>query len=455
MCLLRACLGSITALMILAGIVAAQKPSADGDLLEEAKRLQRVAEEKVEAEVRQALAQAERLAKTDQAGAIERLKKALAQIEDDTNLPAKRRESLTHMLQDRIRVAQADKDGVSEKQKTNARANDKRVNDARRVADQDKLVRDVKAVNQLREQGKTEEASRQAADLARQQPYVPVANASEQSAFALDRATQARRELKEKEKAYLGGHNDVVRSSVLPATDMEYPKDWKERTKGRSGSVVKLTEKEKAIIRTLNSPISVNFKNSKFEDVLEYIRTSTGLNIIVDIDALKDVEASYDTPVTLKVNNMTVRTVLRKVLADIGMTYVIKDEGIRATSAQKAKDMMVVRAYYIGDVLALWGQLGLANAPAAQAAPAAAQPGKGIPGFAPFGFAADNPQVQAVQNMQYVKGIMEMIENSVDPSSWRANGGNGTIFFHAASMSLIVKQSAEVHASLGSSGLIK
>jgi hypothetical protein len=48
-----------------------------------------------------------------------------------------------------------------------------------------------------------------------------------------------------------------------------------------------------------------------------------------------------------------------------------------------------------------------------------------------------------------------MIQTSVDPQSWQANGGNGSIVFNAPSMSLIIKQSAEVHALLGGSGMMK
>jgi hypothetical protein len=255
---------------------------------------------------------------------------------------------------------------------------------------------------------------------------------------------------------------DIERSAILPGGDFEFPKDWKERTKGRTATV-KLSDKEKSILKSLSSPISVNFKNSKLEDVLEYLRTYTGQNIIVDTDALKDVEASYDTPITLKGNNLSVRTVLRKVLADVGLTYIIQNELIRATSAQKAKDTMVVRAYYIGDIIANWGLInGLGSGPPLPVNPVP-QVQPGWVGFGALGGAVQvapaiapaAPQAQSILNMQNVKAIIEMVENSVDSTSWRTNGGNGTISFHAASMSLLIKQSAEVHAMLGSGGVLR
>ena len=39
--------------------------------------------------------------------------------------------------------------------------------------------------------------------------------------------------------------------------------------------------------------------------------------------------------------------------------------------------------------------------------------------------------------------------------SWQGNNGSGAVFFHLPSMSLVIKQSAEVHALLGSGGLLQ
>ena len=49
--------------------------------------------------------------------------------------------------------------------------------------------------------------------------------------------------------------------------------------------------------------------------------------------------------------------------------------------------------------------------------------------------------------------IVTLITQSVEPSSWDVNGGNGTITFEPITMSLIIKQSAEVHYQIRGSGL--
>ena len=57
--------------------------------------------------------------------------------------------------------------------------------------------------------------------------------------------------------------------------------------------------------------------------------------------------------ITLTVSPKTIamRTALRKVLADQGLSYVIKDEVIYVTTAAKAREMMSTRVYYVGDLV--------------------------------------------------------------------------------------------------------
>ena len=133
---------------------------------------------------------------------------------------------------------------------------------------------------------------------------------------------------------------------------------------------------------------------------------------------------------------MAARTVLRKLFADLGMTYVVKDESIYVVSAQKARELMVVRSYYVADLLASMGAVGMhSEASSLPLAPA-------LP--------AGQPLQAAVQAVQNANTLIEIIKTSVDAQTWRDNGGAGTITFHAPSLSLIIKQSAEVHFMLSS-----
>jgi hypothetical protein len=93
-------------------------------------------------------------------------------------------------------------------------------------------------------------------------------------------------------------------------------------------------------------------------------------------------------------------------------------------TVEKARDMLTTRVYYLGDV---------------------------VQGVGPFGGgAAWGPFLDFQQTMANAQLIVDAIQDSVDPLSWKKRGGPATVTFHFPTMSLIVRASSEVHASLGS-----
>jgi hypothetical protein len=168
-----------------------------------------------------------------------------------------------------------------------------------------------------------------------------------------------------------------------------------------------MTVKEKAIFKALNSSISVQFKDSRLEDVIEYLETVTGLTIALDKNALDSLNINYDTPVSANVKRVTLRFLLHKILGDLGLTYVVKDELIEVVTPQQARDMMVVRTYNIADLVV-------------------------------------DPYLPGLEFVNAAV-LIDLIETTIDPQSWRRNGGNGTIVYLPATRSLVIKQSAEFH----------
>jgi hypothetical protein len=272
--------------------------------------------------------------------------------------------------------------------------------------------------------GKTEEARRKADDLAKRYPGNPAVLAARQTTLAGEQASSARRYQAETGRRQTAVTQDVSRSSTPPLTEMEYPSDWSEKTRRRAAAST-LTEKEKAIVNALNSRVNVDFKDAKFEEVITYLRTLTNQNILVDQNALAEAQVTYTTPITVQAKGLSVRMLLRRALADLNLTYVVKDQAIQVTSTVRAKELMVVRTYYIGDLLGNGGINSYLGTPL-------------------------GGDFRAAEKSQQVSQIIDMVQTSVDPPSWDKAGGSGTITFNPATMSLIIRQSAEVHAMLGS-----
>lgn len=100
------------------------------------------------------------------------------------------------------------------------------------------------------------------------------------------------------------------------------------------------TEKQKEIERKLTMPVSFDFKNTPFHQVVEDLRTWTGINIMVDKQALEKEKISMDQAVDMKVETVTLRSALRIVLQQMRLTYVVEDEVLKITTEAQDKDQL-------------------------------------------------------------------------------------------------------------------
>lgn len=220
-------------------------------------------------------------------------------------------------------------------------------------------------------------------------------------------------------KGFQTAQNSVFESAVMPSGDYQFPspEKWKELSKLRSKST--MTERERAIMTELNKTRSVEFKGETFQDVINYLSKSTGQTITVPRNILEEAGVTYETPIKLEMKNVTTRSVLKKMLAELNLTYIIKDEAIEITTPERASRTLTTRTYYVGDLLA----------------------------------AATNPFAGPLANEaavgQQINSLMAMIVNTYDPDSWQIRGGPGTIVYNPISKAFIVRQTAEMHFMLG------
>jgi hypothetical protein len=424
----RSVLGALAVFVAgLAPAVADPPAPGDGDLLDQARRREQVAAQKVEADFRTALIELHKLAATDPARAAERCKKVLAVLEEDTVLSEHKREAWKRMLKDRIRVLEAEAAGAARDEAAKAdrtiRAEERRGADDRKAREQAQLRDDLDRARQLQKEGRGDEAQRLADDVARRHPTSPAADASRRITGMSNRVAELNDLKRERERRDSAAFKDVLTSAMPPIGDIEFPspEKWRDITKRRTKS--SMTEAEKAIMEALEKPITVNLKGSTFEAAIDYLQTLIGQPINVDKATLEAAGVDYTTPVTAKVRNVSVRTLLRKVLGEVGLTYIVKGEAIQVVTPQEARDIMTVRAYYLGD----------------------------LAGAADFQF---GPAFNQLQMRDTVNALIQQIVGTIEPDSWAVNnnGGKGTIVFDPRTLSLIVKQSAEVHYMLGGAG---
>ena len=155
-----------------------------------------------------------------------------------------------------------------------------------------------------------------------------------------------------KSEAIRGLMAQVDKASIPPSGEYVFPsaEEWIRLTKLRSKNN-QLTDTERAILKALAATVSVDFKDQRFGGVVDWFQHQMGQTIVLDKPALDDISVNNESTVNVTLNKVSTRTALKKVLADLGLTYVIKDETIFVTTPAKAKDMMTIRTYYIGDLV--------------------------------------------------------------------------------------------------------
>ena len=97
--------------------------------------------------------------------------------------------------------------------------------------------------------------------------------------------------------------------------------------------------KSRDILKKLEEPIPMSFaKPTPLVDVLKYIKSATqgpddtGIPIYVDPVGLSEAEKTITAPVKLDLEGVALKTTLRLILQQLGLTYVVKDGLLTITS---------------------------------------------------------------------------------------------------------------------------
>jgi len=117
---------------------------------------------------------------------------------------------------------------------------------------------------------------------------------------------------------------------------------WSPEREGRQA------EKWKTDIqRQFEKRISFDFVDTPLDDVLCFLSSLTGTNIVLDRAALQDGEV----PVTLKVNDMRLGAALDWILRLVNLNYVLRDEAVFVSTPERCRPPPVTYAYLLGGIV--------------------------------------------------------------------------------------------------------
>jgi type II secretory pathway component GspD/PulD (secretin) len=195
---------------------------------------------------------------------------------------------------------------------------------------------------------------------------------------------------------------------------------------------------------------------------MDDLRASYGVNIYVDQQALDQEGVSMARPVSVKLEDVSLKSVLNLVLKQVHLTYIIKDEVLQITSESAARGKMQRITYQVADlVIPIPNSSGppalqtganpypTAYPPTPLQGPFTLPQGTAV-GTAAGGFASDgNAMIRKSYATQTREGqLIQLITNAVEPKSWSDLGGAGTIDYHPLTMGLVINQTPDIQEQI-------
>ncbi len=179
-------------------------------------------------------------------------------------------------------------------------------------------------------------------------------------------------------------------------------------------------------------------------DAVQYLRNMTGANIFINWNALQAAGISNITPITLHLRDVTMRKILAVMLqeASPGATLVdyVDQNVLTITTRQEANTHLVTRIYPVGDLVMTVPNF---TAPAFnlqnQSSNSGVQISSGSSGgaissnssnlFSGSGSGTGMGNTTTPTTAQRAQSLVSMIEGTVQPNIWTANGGPATIIY--------------------------
>jgi type II secretory pathway component GspD/PulD (secretin) len=235
------------------------------------------------------------------------------------------------------------------------------------------------------------------------------------------------------------------------------------------------SDREREIERRLSTPTTVNFENTMLKTVIEDLRDMQGINIVPDLPALQEAGVSLESPVTIKLEQVALKSALNLILRQVKLTYVIKDEVLQITTEEHAKGKLVTVTYPVGDLvipIENFGDVRNNGKPdlAASNVPSLVPPtpvngqysltggsnvgqpsgGSMSSGNASTGTGGGGMTIKkSAPTNTTEENLIKLISGTIAPRSWSDQGGPGTVDYFPLTMALVINQTPDIQEQIG------
>ncbi len=321
---------------------------------------------KIKAEVELAVKEARERLGSNAEASINSLKVQLEAVQLTPELTANDRLTLMRMIESVIREAERQKE-IQDREKAfydeqRATANElSRVNDAldrRNIKLKQVMDRFSALMDERKYSIAVNEVLPEVVELARDEPIAAVAVYG-------GRAQRAYREINQIWDERERGFHEVmmlIEKAQIPFPDeppVVYtdPEKWLDltlrRQKYKSVDLAKTGSSEAKILDALKETTQCEFFASPLKDVVAYFAEIHQIPIVLNTRDLDEVGITSDTPIDKTLKGISLRSALRLILNDHGLTYMIRDEVLQITNpdvAQKPENL-IRKVYPVGDLV--------------------------------------------------------------------------------------------------------
>ncbi len=130
---------------------------------------------------------------------------------------------------------------------------------------------------------------------------------------------------------------------------------WRDMTARRkkyaSVDLANTSPTELKIRGELDKPTQMEFIETPLQDVVDFLKDYHHIEIQLDRKALDDAAIGSDTPVTRNIHGVSLKSALRLMLGEMGLTYVIDNEVLLITTREVADQKLATKVYPVADLV--------------------------------------------------------------------------------------------------------
>ncbi len=220
---------------------------------------------------------------------------------------------------------------------------------------------------------------------------------------------------------------------VPPLGLIEYPTEWPAKTfqRGDVGAFTDTPENRRVLASMRGAKIPLQLTDNRFEDVLTFIGKTANLPVDADWESLATVGIDRDTPVTIRLPEVSVEIALNRILGKVSRDETSKaswaiDQGIiTIASDEQIRRNVTLVIYNIQDLL--FEIPNYVEVPQIDLSSVLQQSGGGGSGQSPFTNDQDNnqrtPEEVEEQRRERIRQIVDIIQQNVDRDGWIDTGG--------------------------------